>query len=163
MKSACQTPRLKARTHLRRASTMACFDPHSPSKSSQHWFARTLEGEQTRDPDAWINQAKCGFTVDTRGCTWMHVDTPHGNRAAIPRSCALLNGAGECIFFWCGELIFARKRGHFFLLFFSRVSAKKKLFGVFFGVFWCFCAFWGVILCFLFFVFVFRAQRDFCF
>ena len=33
------------------------------------------EGGHTRDPDAWINQEKRGFTVDTRGYTRIHADT----------------------------------------------------------------------------------------
>ena len=37
----------------------------------------------------------------------------------------------------------------------SRVSAKL-FFGYFFRLFWCFCVFWGVFLCF-FFLFFFRA------
>ena len=74
---------------------------------------------------------------------------------------------GNKLFFWCGELIFARKRDLFLLLFYF--YARKRHF-VFVFLF-VFCVFFAigflVFLCFLggvfvlFFTFCFRAQRDF--
>ena len=66
---------------------------------------------------------------------------------------------GNELFFWCGELIFARKREIFFVCFFFARKREKK-WSVFFGVFLCF---WGgvFVLWFCFVLFFARSANLF--
>ena len=57
------------------------------------------------------------------------------------------------------DYFFARERESFFFRFFFARKREKKL--VFFRLFWCFCAFGGVFLCFWGVFFVFRALARF--